>query len=733
MKLFQAYLEVSIVSVMLITLGFCLFTVFSSRIPARYRKRIWLLLAVQLMIPVRFALPDAPVSLPAPDLAARVALFEAAAGQPFPRIPSNLMTASATQGTTLMQIGYRTWLLGAMGYALFHLGGYLFVRHKMMRWGTPVTEAGTVRLMAKLCEELNIHRRIQLRGNGELHGPLMMGLIRPVIMLPACHAPSFELDLVLRHELCHFRSRDIAYKLVMLLVRSLHWFNPAVHIMTRQAEVDLEFACDDSVIRSIGREHRMVYGETILSAAQGELKFTSALTTHLYSEKKNLIERMKNLMKTDNRSRGLLVVSVFLVMFISAGLFVRFASATEQDGEGTDSAHVRENYGFLLGLRVAGYQNMTVSEYRETSLQSMDQPDTYAEYAKELDQNDSYLWDYRYIDEDASFIMNTLIPIVAEKWTLWQYPNWVQNPVNNEPVIEYQMTRELLAPEKLTVGEYQRAVIGIMSDIKTLALNHSDGDQVDEAAILQGIKQLEFQYSDDVIRFDVEAFTYSYSQSDSPDEYNGSDDGMGEGKWTPASKADYDMVLALRYDGYQNASANSFTSHIEEGFNIDAAPINDAYERVYKDIVYGSSPSFVTETDLQFVNAVENSIREYVAEHQSRFAEQKLYPTFRGSYYGSDALPHGIAIEYDFRVEMLDGDSITVNERDRRIAAILNSADAYLRARDADAWEGGEQAFKEYFGSLCAQNSDSKMKCSPVKIYYNITPIGDEEPSESTE
>lgn len=79
MKLFQAYLEVSIVGVMLIAFGFGLFAVFSGRIPARYRKRIWLLLALQLMIPIRFVLPDAPVSLPAPNLTQQITLLGAKA------------------------------------------------------------------------------------------------------------------------------------------------------------------------------------------------------------------------------------------------------------------------------------------------------------------------------------------------------------------------------------------------------------------------------------------------------------------------------------------------------------------------------------------------------------------------------------------------------------------------------------------------------------------------------
>lgn len=729
MNLFQAYLEVSIVSVMLVAFGFALFALFSGRIPARYRKRIWLLLALQLIIPIRFALPDAPVSLPAPNLAEHITLLGVVESQPLARMPSNLIAAPTSQGMTLMQIGYIAWLLGTVGYAVFQLVGYCFMRRKMMRWSTPVAQAGTLQLMTALCKELNIHQSIQLRESKEIHSPLMMGLFRPVIMLPGCCVPSVELDLALRHELCHFKSGDIPYKLAMLLAQSLHWFNPVVHIMTRQAEVDLEYACDDAVIRSVGPEHRMAYGETILSVAHGELRFTSALTTHFYSGKKSLIERMKNLMNTDKRGKGILIASLFLVLFIASSMLVGFAGATEQTAQISDSAHVRENFGLLLGLRFPGYLDMSVSAYRDLALNALDQPRTHAEYARQLDRYDPYVWDNRYIDQDASFILNTLTPMIAENWTLWRYPNWVQNPTTQGPIIEYQLSRELLTPSQLTVAAYEQAVFGIMNDINTLALNHCQGDRVDESAILEGIERLEAKYSNQAIRFTVDAFLYPESDSSDPD--NASLRGLNEEQWTTAAKADYDLVLALCYDGYQNDSVTAFTTYIQDAFTRDeATPMNAAYERVYTDVNFGRPASYVTEADLQFIHSMEATIREYAAQHQSQFAGERLYPIFRGNFFGSNTLPYSCVIEYDFRVEMLEGDFITVGERDQRISAILNGVDTYLHARNADAWKDGEQSLIEQFNVLCAQNSDAKMKCSPVKMYYDVTPYGTEKANE---
>lgn len=77
---------------------------------------------------------------------------------------------------------------------------------------------------------------------------------------------------ILRHELTHFRRRDIGYKLLLLCAALVHWFNPLVWIMLRAAEGDMERACDDDVVKGLSREQRGRYGQTIVDALRQERK-----------------------------------------------------------------------------------------------------------------------------------------------------------------------------------------------------------------------------------------------------------------------------------------------------------------------------------------------------------------------------------------------------------------------------------------------------------------------------
>ena len=94
--------------------------------------------------------------------------------------------------------------------------------------------------------------------------PMTLGLLRPVIVLPP-EVPEADLPLILRHELCHIRRRDLWYKGLMLLANAVHWFNPLVWLLRRQGETDLELTCDDAVAAGLSGGDRRAYGEALLA------------------------------------------------------------------------------------------------------------------------------------------------------------------------------------------------------------------------------------------------------------------------------------------------------------------------------------------------------------------------------------------------------------------------------------------------------------------------------------
>ena len=148
-----------------------------------------------------------------------------------------------------------------------------------------------------------------------LQTPLMFGVFSPRIVLPAEIADPTLLDNVLRHELCHYRRRDPLYKWFAAAVLALHWFNPLSWLIRRELNRSCELSCDELLLRSMDRAEKQAYGETLLSMAAGAALPAGVVATTFSTEKKNLKERLEQIMhykKTKGRALAALLALLLL-------------------------------------------------------------------------------------------------------------------------------------------------------------------------------------------------------------------------------------------------------------------------------------------------------------------------------------------------------------------------------------------------------------------------------------
>ena len=93
---------------------------------------------------------------------------------------------------------------------------------------------------------------------------------------------------------------DGLYKALLLLTNAVHWFNPLVWWMVREASRNLELCCDDEVVRAKDAGFRRRYGEILLHTAAGCR--APALSTYFGGGKKLLKGRLANLFHGRNSS-----------------------------------------------------------------------------------------------------------------------------------------------------------------------------------------------------------------------------------------------------------------------------------------------------------------------------------------------------------------------------------------------------------------------------------------------
>jgi beta-lactamase regulating signal transducer with metallopeptidase domain len=150
------------------------------------------------------------------------------------------------------------------------------------RWIESVTDERTLRLFQSLKTEMGISRLIDVRLCTSIGTPMMIGLMEPRLLLPKQNFSANELRFIMRHELIHYKRKDLYYKAFVLLATCIHWFNPVVYLMAKAIDAICEVSCDAEVVRRAGAEARLRYSETIISVAQVQLKLKTALSTNFF-------------------------------------------------------------------------------------------------------------------------------------------------------------------------------------------------------------------------------------------------------------------------------------------------------------------------------------------------------------------------------------------------------------------------------------------------------------------
>ena len=170
------------------------------------------------------------------------------------------------------------WVLGALGSLGYRLTGYF-------RFGRYIRRTG------ETMELDGVPKDLQVCKTSAAVSPMVMGILRPTLILPETALTESRLPYVLRHELVHYRRGDIVWRWLAVLATSIHWFNPMVYVAAAQMQEACEISCDWCVVRSMEQAKRDDYMRVILELLAEAMAQKQILTTQMASEKKQLQRR----------------------------------------------------------------------------------------------------------------------------------------------------------------------------------------------------------------------------------------------------------------------------------------------------------------------------------------------------------------------------------------------------------------------------------------------------------
>ncbi|HIV17672.1 MAG TPA: hypothetical protein IAB17_06740 [Candidatus Alectryocaccobium stercorigallinarum] len=195
-------------------------------------------------------------------------------------------------------------------------------------------------------EKMNIKKCPALYINEDINSPLLAGVFKPRLYLPETEYSPSELELIFLHELNHYKYKDIVFKIFLQTVRTIYWFNPALILMTREAERDIESICDSRVMGYVEKkEGRTAYGKLLLKTAV-EINPYGAAAAGLNDGVAKFKERVGYMMRSEKLKRGLPAAALMAaVLFVSGSLIgcslgpgTASLSESSQSGEETLSS-----------------------------------------------------------------------------------------------------------------------------------------------------------------------------------------------------------------------------------------------------------------------------------------------------------------------------------------------------------------------------------------------------------
>lgn len=303
-------LQMSLAASVLIVFTAAVRFFFKNRVPKYVMNLLWGMVCLRLMIPDSF-------------FALFAGLFKAgqtAAGGTIPgifQVPAGVYrTAEAAAGLDLRVLKI-LWAVGLACMAFYFLYTYNCCIRRF-RTALPVENQPFVRQWQR---SNRLRRKVRVRVSDRIASPLTYGILHPVIVLPKRMdwEDQNSLYFVLTHELAHVKRWDAVWKLCLAAVLSVHWFNPLVWMMYTLANRDIELACDEKVIRTVGRKRRAAYAH-VLVEWEAQLSEVNPLASYL---KQNFIEeRIINIMKMKKIS----IAGIALSMILTVGTAVVYAA-----------------------------------------------------------------------------------------------------------------------------------------------------------------------------------------------------------------------------------------------------------------------------------------------------------------------------------------------------------------------------------------------------------------------
>jgi GWxTD domain-containing protein len=266
------------------------------------------------------------------------------------------------------------WVAGAWIFVLRQLAGWMALgrlRRRGVCWAPEPWQDALLRLRA----QLRLSRPVQLLESCLAEVPMVVGHLRPVILVPLgllTGFPAPQVEAILLHELAHIRRHDYLVNLLERTAESLLFYHPAAWWMARVIRAERENCCDDVVVHSTGsvREYATALAALEQFRCRGPQPAAAATGG-------NLMKRIRRLLEPQGAAGVWSPLAAALILLATAALAAaswqtqqpqRSPSAPSQAARAESSPYEqwRSEVAYIINKEeLAAFQKLTTNEERD--------------------------------------------------------------------------------------------------------------------------------------------------------------------------------------------------------------------------------------------------------------------------------------------------------------------------------------------------------------------------------
>jgi beta-lactamase regulating signal transducer with metallopeptidase domain len=190
----------------------------------------------------------------------------------------------------------------------------------------------------ELADQMKIKRMVLLLESGIIKVPVVIGFLKPVLLMPIgllANLPTDEIEAILLHELAHIQRQDYFINLLQSFIEVVFFFNPALLWISSLIKEERENCCDDIAITVTNNK------ATFIQALISFQEFNSTVPVYgmAFGDGKNhVLNRVKRIILNKNKTLNTMEKTLFagsiaaIVLLTFSPVKKIFSFTTPQNG-----------------------------------------------------------------------------------------------------------------------------------------------------------------------------------------------------------------------------------------------------------------------------------------------------------------------------------------------------------------------------------------------------------------